>query len=172
MPDDDLHRRLMETGTPAVATQDGKLSLERLVFSLPQGWQQKEATSGFVLAEFRLPKADGDKVDGRLTVSVAGGTIEANIDRWRDQFGGNPAKVSEEHKEIDGLNIAIVDFSGEFNDQRGPYAVMTECSGYRMLAAIIPVEGELHFVKAVGPEATIAAHAESFHAFIASVSQR
>lgn len=171
MPVDDLHRQLMEIDVPAVVELDGKLSLDRLVFTVPEGWKQKEASSGFVLAEFRLPNADGDGVDGRLTVSVASGTIQANIDRWRDQFGGKPAKASEEHKEI-GLNIAIVDFSGEFNDQRGPYAVMTERSGYRMLAAIIPVEGELHFVKAVGPEATIAAHAESFHEFISSVSQR
>ena len=32
-------------------------------------------------------------------------------------------------------------------------------AGYRMLGAIIPVDGELHFIKATGPQVTIAAHA-------------
>jgi hypothetical protein len=126
---------------------DGKLALDRLVFAVPEGWQRKPASSGFVLAEFALPKAEGDEADGRLTVSVAGGSIEANIDRWREQFGNNPERAEEGRKEIGGLSVTIVDFSGEFNDQRGPFAPATRRSGYRMLAAIIPVDGELHFVK-------------------------
>jgi hypothetical protein len=100
------------------------------------------------------------------------GTVEANLDRWRDQFGGKPEKASEQRKEINGLDIALVDFSGEFNDQRGPFAPATTRSGYRMLAAIIPADGELHFVKAVGPEATIAAHADRFQEFIDSVATK
>jgi hypothetical protein len=159
-------------GANAASPQEGKLVLERLSFSVPEGWQRKAPSSTFVLAEFALPKAAGDEADGRLTVSVAGGSIEANIDRWRDQFGGKPAKATEEKKDIRGLDVALVDFTGEFNDQRGPFAPATKRSGYRMLAAIIPVEGELHFVKAVGPEATMAAHAETFRAFIESVEKK
>jgi hypothetical protein len=158
--------------SPIVDQSDGKLSLDRLVFAVPEGWERKEASSSFVLAEFGLPKADGDDLDGRLTVSVAGGSVEANVDRWRDQFGGQPEKSSEDRKEIGGLEVAIVDFSGEFNDQRGPFAPAIKRSGYRMLAAIIPVDGDLHFVKAVGPQATIAAHAERFHEFIGSVATK
>ena len=158
--------------SPAIKQSDGKLGLERLTFAVPDGWEQKEASSSFVLAEYRLPKADGDDADGRLTVSVAGGTVEANIDRWRDQFGGKPEKVSEQRKEINGLDIAVVDFSGEFDDQRGPFAPATKRSGYRMLAAIISADRELHFVKAVGPEATIAAHADRFQEFIGSVTTK
>jgi len=159
-------------GGSAASPQDGKLVLERLSFNIPEGWQRKAPSSTFVLAEFALPKAAGDEADGRLTVSVAGGSIEANIDRWRDQFGGKPAKATEEKKGIRGLEVALVDFTGEFSDQRGPFAPATKRSGYRMLAAIIPVEGELHFVKAVGPEATMAAHADKFRAFIESVENK
>jgi hypothetical protein len=64
-----------------------------------------------------------------------------------------------------------VDLSGEFSDQAGPFAPAVKRPGYRMLAAIIPVEGELHFVKAVGPEKTIAAHAEKIKAFVRSVKR-
>jgi hypothetical protein len=161
------------TSPPAAVNQtDGKLSLDKLVFTVPEGWQAKPASSGFVLAEYVLPKAEGDEADGRLTVSVAGGTIEANIDRWRDQFGGKPEQATEEKKQVSGLEISFVDFAGEFSDQRGPFAPPTKRSGYRMLAAVIPVDGELHFVKATGPKATIAAHAERFQQFIGSVAKK
>jgi hypothetical protein len=158
--------------SPAVDQTDGKLSLDKLSFTVPEGWQSKPASSSFVLAEFVLSKAEGDDADGRLTVSVAGGTIEANIDRWRDQFGGKPEQASEEQKEINGLKVSLVDFAGEFNDQRGPFAPATKRAGYRMLAAVIPVDGELHFIKATGPRATIAAHADRFQQFIGSVERK
>ena len=54
----------------------------------------------------------------------------------------------------DGLEITLVDISGDFQDQRGPFAPATTQPGSRMLGAIIPVEGELYFIKAVGPEKT------------------
>jgi hypothetical protein len=41
-----------------------------------------------------------------------------------------------------------------------------------MLAAIIPVSSQLYFVKAVGPEKTIAAQTENFDRFVRSVKKR
>ena len=156
----------------AAASESGALSLDKLVFAVPEGWQRKQTSSTFVLAEFALPKAEGDEADGRLTVSVAGGSVEANVDRWRAQFGGKPEAAKEDRKEINGLSVTLVDFGGEFNDQRGPMAPATKRAGYRMLAAIVPVDGELHFVKATGPQATIAAHADRFQQFIGSVKKK
>jgi hypothetical protein len=39
-----------------------------------------------------------------------------------------------------------------------------------MLAAVIPVDGQLHFIKATGPEKTIASHADAIHQFIRSAT--
>jgi hypothetical protein len=44
--------------------------------------------------------------------------------------------------------------------------------GYRMLAAIIPVGDQLHFIKAYGPEKTMARHAEAFHDFVKSTQTK
>jgi len=150
----------------------GKLTLDRLAFVVPEGWTRKQAASNFILAEFSLPKAEGDDADGRLTVSVAGGSIEANLSRWRDQFGGKPEQSTEDKKQINDMEVTIVDYTGAFSDQRGPFAPPTKRDNYRMLAAVIPVEGELHFIKATGPQATIAAHAERFHEFLGSVTKK
>ena len=40
------------------------------------------------------------------------------------------------------------------------------------MAAIIPVSGELHFVKSVGPAATMYKHADAFQAFIGSARMK
>jgi hypothetical protein len=176
----------MNSGSPLSATPEpssngglsdsgdngGAVELDKITLTAPEDWQRNQAGSQFVLAEFILPKAEGDDADGRLTVSVAGGSIEANVDRWKTQFGGKPEKESQQQIEAGGLQITRVDFSGEFNDQRGPFAPAIQRPGYRMLAAIIPVDGQLHFIKATGPEKTIAAHAEAFDAFVRSVQKR
>jgi hypothetical protein len=156
-------------GTASPGAAEGEtLELEQVVFTVPAGWNNKPAASGFVLAEFELPAAEGDEDAGRLTVSTAGGSVEDNVQRWRDQFGGEPENASEKEEEINGMKVTLVDFSGEYKDQRGPFAPATQRPGYRMLAAIIPVSGELHFVKAVGPAATMGKHADAFQAFIGS----
>jgi hypothetical protein len=151
---------------------ENELRLPKLLFTIPDGWQRQAPSSSFLLAEFTLPRAETDEADGRLTVSSAGGSIEANIERWRGQFGGKPENSSQDRIQVDGMDVVIVDLSGEFDDQRSPIAPGTKTSGYRMLAAILPVGGELHFVKAVGPQATIKAHADRIREFVGSAKQK
>jgi hypothetical protein len=113
--------------------------------------------------------AETDDADGRLTISTAGGTVEANIDRWKGQFDPQPTEASQEEVDVSGFKITIVEYSGDFNDQRGPFAPATKRPGHRMIAAVIPVEGQLYFIKATGPKKTIESHADAIHSLIRSV---
>jgi hypothetical protein len=146
----------------------GVVELGGINLTPPGDWQQKPPGSSFVAAEFSLPRAAGDDADGRLTISTAGGSIEANIDRWKAQFQPQPKAAKQEVIDINGLKVTVVDFSGDFNDQRGPFAPGEKRSGYRMIAAVIPNRGHLHFVKATGPEKTIESRADAIHQFIRS----
>jgi hypothetical protein len=143
-----------------------EVDLDVLHLSATDKWVRKPPRSGFVMAEFALPKAAGDEQDGRLTVSAAGGSIEDNIERWRKQFGAKPDQESKDEVELDGTKVTVVDFSGTYNDSMGPFAPGVDRAGYRMLGAIIPIKGQTYFVKAYGPEKTMAAHAEAFQAFL------
>jgi hypothetical protein len=145
--------------------------LDAISLTAPAGWSRKPAGSQFVTAEFSLPRADGDDADGRVTISTAGGSVEANVDRWKGQFQPQPTTAKQEVVDVAGLKATIVDYSGDFNDQRGPFAPGEKRPGYRMIAAVIPVDGKLHFVKATGPEKTIALHADTIQQFIRSVRQ-
>ena len=138
----------------------------------PDGWTRKQPRSQFIAAEFALPKAEGDELDGRLTVSLAGGSVEDNVKRWRDQFGGKPEKDVQQEQEIAGLKVTVVDFIGTFSDQPGPFAPAVERPGYRMLAAIVPVGEQLHFIKSYGPQKTMSDHEDAFHAFLQSLQKK
>jgi len=142
--------------------------LDALKLTAPTEWTRQPAGSQFVAAEFKLSRADGDDADGRLTISSAGGTIGANIDRWKGQFQPRPKEAKEEEIDVSGLKVTIVDFSGDFNDQRGPFAPGEIRPNYRMIAAVVPINEQLHFIKATGPQKTIAAHSAAIHEFIRS----
>jgi hypothetical protein len=164
-PDDHADFR---SGEP-VDENDAHVQFGAISLTAPEGWKRKPTQSSFTQAEFLLPRAKGDDKDGRLTVSVAGGSIQANVDRWKGQFSGALEKTRQEQIDANGIQVTLVDLSGEFNDQRGPMAPSVKQSGYRMIAAIIPINDQLHFVKAVGPQKTMAAHADEIKSFIRSV---
>ena len=122
-------------------------------------------------AEYAIPKAEGDKADGRLTVSQARGSVEDNIARWEGQFG---TKVDKEQKETlvaGGIKITLVDLTGTFNDTMAPMAPLITRPDYRMLGAIFQLPGEeaLHFVKCYGPKKTITDRADEIKRFLTSL---
>jgi hypothetical protein len=164
---DDPHAELF-VAAPA-ADLGPEVTAGSIRLTAPDGWVRKQPRSQFVEAEFALPKAEGDTSDGRLTISLAGGSVKDNVSRWRDQFGGKPEKDAQQDLEIAGRKVTVVDFVGTYADQPGPFAPAVERPGYRMLAAIVPVGEQLHFIKAYGPQKTMTDHEDAFHAFLRSL---
>lgn len=172
-PAPDPHQGLPGFAPAAEATALGpEVDVGAIRLKAPEGWTRKQPRSTFVAAEFALPKAEGDEADGRLTVSLAGGSVSDNVKRWRDQFGGKPEKDQQQEQEIAGLKVTVVDFAGTYSDQPGPFAPAVERPGYRMLAAIVPVGEQLHFIKSYGPQKTMGDHEDAFHAFLQSLQKK
>ena len=69
-----------------------EVELGEVRLTAPKGWVRKVPRSEVIAAEFTLPRAEGDDADGRLTVSSVGGTLQENLDRWRQQFGESPTR--------------------------------------------------------------------------------
>lgn len=151
-------------------------------FSLqaPAGWQRVQPKSGIVETEFAIPSegaaADGTPAQpGRMTVMGAGGTVQANIDRWYGQFtqpDGSETKTKATSKKLDlaGCKVTLVDIPGTYKDSPGgPFAGgrAIERPDYRMLAAIVetPDRGN-HFLKFYGPAKTVTAHADGFRTMV------
>ena len=160
-----------EDAKPAVITlAEGKLKL-----TAPAEWEKVKPTSNIIEYEFNVPASEGDESPSRVTVMGAGGSIEANIDRWIGQFsqpdGGNTKERAKiEKKPLAGQEIHRVDLSGTYDDSRGPFQKGVKRPDYRMLAAIIKTKDSgNYFVKFYGPAKTVGDQAKSFETMIGSL---
>ena len=145
---------------------NGKLDVGPAHWTASKAWVRKQPRSDIIMAEYGLPKAEGDSVDGRLTVSMAGGGVAGNIDRWKGQF----EKLDKEAKEsldIGGVKVTLVDFSGTYADG-GMMGPKTSRPDYRMIGAVYEVGDMLLFVKAYGPAKTMAARVDEVKELVKS----
>ena len=155
---------------------DGGFSLRA-----PEAWKRVQPKSGIVETEFSIPSegtaADGGPLQpGRMTVMGAGGTVDANIERWYGQFtqpdgSATKDKATTKKLELAGCKVTLVDIPGTYKDSPGgPFAggAAVDRPDYRMLAAIVetPERRGNYFLKFYGPAKTVAAHADGFRTMV------
>jgi hypothetical protein len=97
-----------------------------------------------------------------------GGSVQANIDRWKGQFSQASApKIG--NRVIHGLKITTIDISGSYSGMAGPMGGAAPAKpGYRMLGAIIENPGGNLFLKFSGPVKTITANQAKFEQLLGS----
>lgn len=164
----------------AVVTASAAASL---TFTAPAGWVTKTPSSSMRLAEWTLPKAPGDTEDALVTVyffgANMGGNAQANIDRWIGQMaqpdGSSSAAVAKttEGTTASGLKMVMVDVSGTYVAEVTPgSAEHFNKPGWRQIAALIETPGGPHFLKVIGPAATIEKWESTVTAFVKSIDYR
>lgn len=133
-------------------------------FMVPAGWQEQPPKSQFVLGEFSLT---GEGGPARLTVSSAGGGIEANLERWRGQFSRGPNGPEPRESEItfDGQKGTLLELSGSYTDMFGGGQPSRD---WRMLGVAVPMGPTNVFVKLTGPQATVTDQRAAFLRFVES----
>ena len=166
---------------PAVAAGEGVFTIADGGASLeaPATWKRVQPKSGMVETEFAIPSegkaADGGPLPpGRMTVMGAGGSVEANIERWCGQFsqpdgGSTKDKSSTKALKVAGRDVTLVDIVGTYKDSPGgPFAggQAIDRPEYRMLAAIVEGPDGNYFLKFYGPAATVEKHADGFRKMI------
>jgi len=149
----------------------------------PAAWRKQSPTGEFRLAQFVLPRSEGDAADGVLIVYYfgegGGGTLEDNLARWYSmmvQPDGKPSKDAAKVAKVEGEGVAIttVDLAGTYLDKPFPAAeTFTRRPGYRLFAAMVATPGAggrgPYWIRAVGPAKTMADHAEGWQAFVKSL---
>ena len=175
---------LLCVGSVKAEDEDEKIAIAggKLTLKTPAGWQRKQPSSGIVEHEFAIPKSEGDAADGRMTVMGAGGTVDANIDRWLGQFQTESGerltkdKAKIEKKKVAGEDLVIVDLSGTYLDKPGgPFTpgAPIERKKYRMLAGVVTTKqlGN-YFFKFYGPEKTVKANEAAFTKMLESLEKK
>jgi len=146
-----------------------------LRWTAPAGWKSQPAQP-LRAATYRVPPAPGDKEDAECGVyffgAGQGGSVEANIDRWKGQFHGPkgaPAQAVVTKRLVNGLAVTRIDASGDYSGTGGPLAAQVSVkSGYRLLGAIVVGPGGNIFIKFTGPAKTVAANRRKFEQFVGS----
>ena len=149
-----------------------------LKFRVPAGWVEEERTSSMRVAQYRLPKVEGDSEDASLVLYYfgqgQGGSTAANIERWMSQIkqedgSASKDKAKEESLEANGLKVATIDLSGTYVAETAPGSgTLHNKPGYRLRAAVVETPKGSYFVKLVGPEKTVARWNESFLSYLRS----
>ncbi len=149
----------------------GKLQLR-----VPDGWQKKKPQNNIIEYEFAAPKVEGDENDGRVTLMGAGGSVEANIERWSGQFeqaDGAPAKPKLTQQKLAGCDVHLLDISGTYKDKPPFSGTEVKRPGYRMFAAIISSKDQgNYFIKLYGPQHTVTENEKAFAQMIESLERK
>ncbi len=160
---------LLVSGAAALAddAKGNEIVLGKLTTEAPKEWKKQQPRVRIIAYEFSVPAAGEDKKDGRFTIMAAGGSLDANIDRWIGQFtqpdgGSTKERTKTEQIKVGGNDVHLVDISGTFKDQAGPFAPAVNRPGYRMLAAIVVTPQANFFLKFYGPQRTVADNAKAF----------
>lgn len=146
--------------TTAIAPAESSLS-----WKVPAKWQTLPNPSTMRLATYRVGP------DAEMAVSQAGGAIDANVQRWVDQFGPEAKKNAKvTTKKVAGLDVTIVEVEGTFGGGMGPGQGAKE--NWALLGAIVATPGMPHFFKLTGPAKTVKAARPELDELIGSLSPK
>jgi len=149
-----------------------------LKFKIPEGWVTEKPSSTMRVAQYKLPKVEGDADDAGLVLyffgSGQGGSVSDNVDRWVNQMQQTDGKPSKEKAKIEtltvnGLKVTTVDVSGTYTAQMSPGSeTRHNDSNQRLLAAVVETPKGNYFAKVIGPEKTVSHWNQSFADYVKS----
>jgi len=149
-----------------------------LAYAVPQGWQKQAVSSSMRVAEFALPRADGDGEDAQLVVYYfggSGGSVDANLQRWVAQMqqpDGKPstAVAKRESRTVNGLKLTLLDVSGTYVAETAPGSSERHNKpNFRLRAGVVETANGPYFIKLTGPAKTIAKWERAFEQFVGSI---
>jgi hypothetical protein len=141
-----------------------------LAWTAPGSWDVAPNASSMRLATYRLRAPVGDASSLEVTVTRAGGTPEANLDRWVGQFdkAGLDTRAT---RFVDGLRVSTLEVSGTYEGGMTSAGTDEAHPGWAMLGAIVETNGLPYFFKMVGPVAAVRAARPAFDGVLNSIKK-
>jgi hypothetical protein len=143
----------------------------------PAGWAS-QGSAPFRVVTYGVPAIPGSGTAECIVYFFGpgqGGSVEANLDRWKGQFSqnGKPAEAKVARRTIHGVRVTTVDLTGTYTaiggqvkEGQGPQPA------YRMLAAMAEGTGGNIFFRFIGPEKTVTAGLAKYEALLASLQPK
>lgn len=161
----------------AAAAPAAKLTVAGLVFTAPGPWKAKDPDSpramtrgGFTFVPPEDSKLESVDADFYHFGGGQGGSVEANITRWVNQFVDDDSRKSKvTEKTLGEIEVSFVDVEGTFLEGPpfAPPAAKKKRTGFALAGVIIPRDDGPVFIKMTGPAESVAAARDALEAMVA-----
>jgi hypothetical protein len=140
-----------------------------VTWEAPAGWSKASNPSPMRKATYKIPRVSGDPEDADLSVTQAGGSVEANIKRWAAQFE-HKTDTKRTERNIGALKITIVELEGTFTGGGMPGMAPTDPKkNWAMVGAIVETTPVPTFFKLTGPLKSVRAARPDFDKLVGSI---
>jgi hypothetical protein len=155
------------TGASATAAAADNAPAD-IAWDVPAAWERIENPSPMRKATYKIPKAAGDPEDGDMSVSQAGGGLDANVKRWEQQFTDRPGETKKETKKVGDIEVTIVEVKGTFASGMPGMPAGEAKKGWALLGAIVNTKTP-YFFKLTGPDKTVTGARADFDKLVNSL---
>jgi hypothetical protein len=132
-------------------------------FPKPASWSWVKPSAPFRTLQYSVPGG------AELIVSVFpagdGGALDANIERWANQFGGAASVKARADRVVGEMRVTRVDFAGDFKGM----GMAQARPGMSQLGAIVQGPKQSVFVRLLGSAEAVEAARADFDALAAGV---
>jgi hypothetical protein len=173
-------------GTPPMAAQtaprtlekraDGRSALGPFSLVVPKDWIEKPSTSSMRAAQFQLPAPEGNEAEVIVYYFGEGGAggVQANIDRWVNQFKQPDDKPSASVAKIEkasfaGQEATVVSVSGRYVAPPMPGGEPVDKPDQSLVAVIVPSPKGPYYFRLVGSKTTVAKQEPAFREALKSL---
>jgi hypothetical protein len=139
-----------------------------LRWDVPSGWEVVPSKSAMRLATYRVASTKQGASAVELTVTRAGGTTSANLERWVGQFDGAGHDLRTERRE-NGLLVTTLEVDGTYEGGMTMGGTEVAHPGWSLLGAVVETSAPYYFFKLVGPIDAVRAAKPAFGTLLASL---
>lgn len=140
--------------------------------AVPAGWVSRPASSNMRLAEFVIPSADSSP-DAEVVIYFfgkgQGGTVAANLARWKAQFSmpdGSPVYESVTRDSTGAFPLTIAEYRGTYARGIGAGDAANAKSGQALVAGVAETPRGTLFIQLFGPVDRVTAARPAFVRFV------
>ena len=153
------------------------IKVRGISFEIPKTWKSVKPSSAMRLTQIKVGPEKGDTEAAELVLFAfpgGGGTVDANLARWKLQFegkDGNAPEIITDTRKGKNVEVTFAETSGRFVAAVTPGAAEKfDKSDWRLLGAIVQSNDTGYYFKMVGPDKTMKAAKPAFEAMIKSMS--
>ena len=155
------------------APTGGAVEFAGLKAKLPAGWKSEAPSNSMRLAQYKLPKAEGDAEDAELALFAfpgGAGTPKQNLERQTAKFLETNRTETSGSVKVGPYLATLQDVAGSYKKKSSPTATDYKvANNYRQLYVlfIVPPEGKQYYMTLLGPKATVEKHKKAFDDLLA-----